>query len=363
MSTRKGNGAQDLDPDKLKKSGQKVFGFLTGAAVSAMIYLGDRLGLYRALENSGPVTSDRLAENTGLSERWVREWLRGQGAAGVLEYMGEGQFRISPEMAMILADEDSPKFAAGIFGDLPQRMAVLEKIPDAFRTGLGLPYDERGSEGARGIERVFGPWYRHYLLPVVLPALIGVEEKMRAGAKVADVGCGAGAALVRMADAFPQAQFHGYEISEHALKRARKNTRAAGVENLSIHDAKKDALPEDGSFDFITTFDCIHDMTRPAEMIQSIRSALKPDGTWLIADIKSAATYEENLNRPMTSLMYAFSVMGCMSSALSEPGGAGLGTLGFNEEVARKMTREAGFSKFKRHDFENPMNAYYEVRP
>ena len=363
MSTYEANEAPDLDLEKLKIGGQKVFGLLTGAAVSAMIYLGDRLGLYRALQDTGAVTSDGLAENTGLSERWLREWLRGQGAAGLLEYMGEGRFRISPEMAMILADEDSPKFAAGIFGDLPQRMAVLEKIPDAFKTGMGLPYDERGSEGARGIERVFGPWYRHYLLPVVLPALTGVEEKMRDGAKVADVGCGAGAALVRMAGAYPQAEFHGYEISQHALERARENITDAEVGNLFIHDAKKDALPEDGSFDFITTFDCIHDMTRPAEMIQSIRSALKPNGTWLIADIKSAPTYEENLNKPMTSLMYAFSVMGCMSSALSEPGGAGLGTLGFNEEVARKMTREAGFSKFKRHDFENPINAYYEVRP
>jgi SAM-dependent methyltransferase len=122
-------------------------------------------------------------------------------------------------------------------------------------------------------------------------------------------------------------------------------------------------LPADASFDFVTTFDCIHDMAHPAEMIQAIRTALKPDGTWLIADIKSAPTFEENLEKnPMTGLMYAFSVMGCMSSALSEPGGAGLGTLGFNEQVARAMTAEVGFSRFTRHDFDNPFNAYYEVR-
>lgn len=354
---------EQIDPDKLKAGGQKVFGLLSGAAISAMIHLGDRLGLYRALHGAGPVTSEGLAEKTGLSERWVREWLRGQAAAQLLEYSEEGHFSLSPEMAMILADEDSPKFAAGIFSDFPQRMAILEKLPEAFRTGLGLPYDARGSEGARGIERVFAPWYRHALIPVVLPALDGVESRLQAGAKVADVGCGAGIALVQMATAFPQADFHGYDISEHALARANANKDEAGLTNLRFHHAAQDGLPADASFDFITTFDCIHDMTHPAEAIRAIRSALKPDGTWLIADIKSAPTFEENLKKPMTGLMYAFSVMGCMSSALSEPGGAGLGTLGFNEQVARGMTRDAGFTRFTRHDFDNPFNAYYEVRP
>ena len=352
-----------IDQDKLKAGGQRVFGHLSGALISAMIHLGDRLGLYRVLHGAGPVTSNELAEKTGLSERWVREWLRGQAAAQLLEYAGDDRFELPTEMAMILADEDSPKFAAGIFSDLPQRMAILEKLPEAFQTGLGLPYDARGPEGARGIERVFAPWYRHSLIPIVLPALDGVEVKLRSGAKVADVGCGAGIAVVQMAKAYPDGDFHGYDISEHALARANANKEEAGLTNLQFHNAAQDGLSDDASFDFITTFDCIHDMTHPAEMIQAIRSALKSDGTWLIADINSAPTFEENLKRPMTGLMYAFSVMGCMSSALSEPDGAGLGTLGFNEEVARSMTQEAGFTRFKRHDFENPFNAYYEVRP
>ena len=359
-----GASPRPVDPQKVKASGERIFGYLKGMGVSAMIYLGDALGLYHALDGAGPVTSAELAEKTGLHERWVREWIRGQAASGLIDYKGDERFELSPEVALFLADENSPKLAVGIFSDLPQRMAVVEQLPESFRTGLGLPYDARGAQGARGIERVFGNWYRFTLVSQVLPKLDGIVQKLEAGGKAADVGCGAGIALVEMAKAFPQAQFHGYDVSQHALSRAEENKTRAGLKNLTFHNARVDGLPADASFDFITTFDCIHDMTHPFEMIRVIRQALKPDGSWFIADIKSLPTFEENLEKnPMTSLLYAFSVMGCMSSALSEPGGAGLGTLGFNEAVARKATAEAGFSRFLRHDFENPLNAYYEVRP
>ena len=353
-----------VDPAKIKTSGERVFSYLKGMGISAMIYLGDKLGLYRAMSGAGPLTSTELAQKAGLHERWVREWLRGQAAAGILDYAGDGRFELSVEMGMFLADPDSPKLAIGIFSDLPQRMAVVERLPQSFKTGIGLNYDARGPEGAVGIERVFGNWYRFSLVQQVLPRLEGMINKLHDGAKAADIGCGAGMALIEMAKAFPHSQFHGYDISKHALARAETNKVSAGVKNLTFHDAAVDRLPADSSFDFITTFDCIHDMTHPMEMILAIRKAIKPNGTWFIADPKSAPTFEENLEKnPMTALMYAFSVMGCMSSALSEPGGAGLGTLGFNEAVARRMTAEAGFTRFTRHDFENPLNAYYEVRP
>lgn len=355
---------RSIDPQKVKASGERIFGYLKGMGVSAMIYLGDRLGLYQAMQDAGPLTSVELAQKSGLHERWLREWLRGQAASGLIDYKGNERFELSPEAAMFLADPDSPKLAVGIFSDLPQRMAVVEQLPTSFKTGLGLPYDARGSEGARGIERVFGNWFRFTLVSQVLPKLDGVVDKFTRGAKAADVGCGAGMALIQMAKAFPRTAFHGYDISRHALDRAEENKRREQVENVTFHNAKSEGLSSDSSFDFISTFDCIHDMTHPTEMIRAIRKALKPDGTWFIADIKSLPTFEENLEKnPMTSLLYAFSVMGCMSSALSEPDGEGLGTLGFNEAVARRMTTEAGFSRFARHDFENPLNAYYEVRP
>jgi 2-polyprenyl-3-methyl-5-hydroxy-6-metoxy-1,4-benzoquinol methylase len=211
---------------------------------------------------------------------------------------------------------------------------------------------------------MFAPWYRSMLLPIALPALDGVVPKLQSGTRVADVGCGAGVALIEMAKAYPASEYHGYDISRHALDLAEKNRRESGLSNVRFHDASIDGLPADGSFGFITTFDCLHDMTRPDLTTKAIRAALAPDGTWLIADINAQATFEENLERnPMVAMMYGFSVLSCMSSALSEPGGLGLGTLGFSEETARRMTAEAGFTRFRRHDFQNPLNAYYEVRP
>ena len=355
---------QQLDFEKLREFVKHVFDFLSGAVVSGMIYLGDRLGLYTALRAAGTVTSEELARTTGLNERWVREWLRSQAAARLVEYRGDGRFGLSLEAGFVLAEENSPAFAAGGFHSLPQQFAVLERLPEAFKTGIGLPYDAFGPEGAVGIERFLAPWFRTFLVPLVLPALEGVVAKLQAGAKVADVGCGAGLALLEMSKAYPQSAFHGYDISQHAIERARANAAQAGVGNVTFHDASGDALPADGSFDFITSFDCIHDMTHPEDVMRAIRRALKSDGTWLIADINAKPTFEENLERnPMVAMMYSISVLSCMSSALSVPGGAGLGTLGFSEPLAREMTAAAGFTRFTRHNFDNPVNAYYEVRP
>jgi SAM-dependent methyltransferase len=353
-----------IDPQKLQETIRKVFGHLEGALVSGMIYLGDELGLYRAMNGAGPLTSAELAERTGLHERWVREWLHGQGAAGLLESRGEGHFELSPEGAVALAEEDHPAFAAGGFGGLPAQLGVLDRLPEAFRTGRGLPYDAFGEEGSRGIERSFAPWFRSLLVPLALPKLDGVVEKLGAGAEVADVGCGAGVALLEMAKAFPKSRFHGYEISQHALARGERNRCEAGLSNVAFHDVRSEPLPDVPRFDLVTTFDCLHDMTHPQETMAAIRRALRPDGTFFIADIKARASFEENVEKnPMAALMYGFSVLSCMSSALSEPGGAGLGTLGLHEELCREMAEAAGFTRFRRCDLEHPMNAYYEVRP
>ncbi len=357
------DGAGDFG-EQVREFIKHVFGMLSGLVVSGMIYLGHQLGLYRALAEAGAVSSEELARKTGLHERWVREWLQGQAAARLIDYRGDGRFEMSPIAALVLANDQSPAFAAGSFSGLPQQMVVLERLLEAFATGVGLPYDAFGPEGARGVEGMLAPWFRTMLVPLALPRLDGVVTQLESGATVADIGCGTGVALIEMAKAYPRSAFHGYDISKHALAHAEVNKTQAGVSNVTFHDAAIEPLPDDASFNFVTTFDCIHDMTNPAVVMRSIRKALKPDGTWLIADINSKPTFEENLERnPMAAMMYGFSVLSCLSSSLSEPGGAGLGTLGFSEPVARRMTAEAGFTRFQRHDFDNPVNAYYEVRP
>ena len=281
----------------------------------------------------------------------------------MLETQDGGKFDLSAEAEVALVDESHPACGAGFFSSLPETFAVVPKLPEAFRTGRGLPYDAFGAEGARGIERGFAPWFRSLLVPMALPRIKGVVEMLTAGDRVADVGCGTGVALIEMAKAFPKSEFHGYDVSKHALERAETNKSAARLSNIYFHDPRESPLPDDASLGFITTFDCLHDMTRPDEAMRAIRRALRDDGTWLICDIKAYETYEANLERnPMAALMYGMSVITCMSSALSEPGGMGLGTLGLPEERVVAMTREAGFTHVEPLDLGHPVNAFYIVR-
>jgi SAM-dependent methyltransferase len=353
-----------LDPERLRDFSRRLFGHLNGAVTSALVYLGDELGLYRALAEGGPATSAELAARTGLDERWVREWLYNQGAAGLLEAPEGDRFSLSPEARAVLAEEAHPAFGAGMFTQLPKTLGAVEQLRESFRTGIGLPYDAFGPEGARGVERGFAPWLRSFLVPAVIRRVPGLAERLAAGARVADVGCGGAVALLVLAQAFPGAELHGYELSRHALGRAEENRARAGASNLFLHDVREEPLPADARFDLVLSFDCLHDMTDPAGVAGAIRRALRDDGVWLIADIKSHPTYAENVaQNPMAALMYGFSVLTCMSSALSEPGGAGLGTLGLPEAHARALAERAGFARFRRLEVEHPVNAFYEVRP
>lgn len=356
--------APELDPDALRRMARTVFGAYQGAVTSAMVYLGDRLGLYDAMAGGEALASEELASRTGLSERWLREWLHQQGAAGILEHRGEGRFVLRAEGAAVLADETHPAFGAGFFAHFPQTMAVAERLPEAFATGVGLPYDAFGAEGAVGVERGFAPWFRSLLVPMALPRIPGLVERLESGVQVADVGCGSGVAMIEMARAFPRSRFHGYELSRHAIERGEANAEEAGVENVDFHHVDREPLPEDERFAFVTTFDCLHDMTRPGETIARIRRAIAPEGLWLVADIKCYGSYEENVSEnPMAAMMYGTSVMTCMSSALSEPGGAGLGTLGLHPELLRELVTAAGFRELEAIDFGHPVNAFYLVRP
>jgi 2-polyprenyl-3-methyl-5-hydroxy-6-metoxy-1,4-benzoquinol methylase len=330
----------------------RVWGYKQGEVVSLMIHLGDRLGLYREMAGAGPVTAASLAASTGMQERWLLEWLRGQGAAGLLDTQDGDSFELTAAGAAVLADsEDSLVYAAGAFGGGVAPPAVVDRLAEAFRTGTGLSYEQLGPAAAHTVERL------------TEPALDGVIDRLCAGALVADVGCGSGVAVDTLAAAFPAARIDGYDPSAHAIERARQRLARSGHPNAEFTVAGAEDLPAEPRYDLILTLDCIHDMPRPAEAIAAIRKAIKPDGTWLIKDIKSAPTWAGNLRNPVLAMMYGLSVASCLSSALSEPGGAGLGTLGFGPGVAELMCREAGFSRFTPRDFDDPANLYYEVRP
>jgi 2-polyprenyl-3-methyl-5-hydroxy-6-metoxy-1,4-benzoquinol methylase len=341
----------------------QVWNYKQGEMVSLLIHLGDRLGLYRTMRDAGPLTSQDLADRTGLHERWLREWLQGQGAAGLLVWHDDERFELSPAAAAVLADEEgSVFFAAGAFGS-PPAADYIDDLAAAFRTGVGLPYDRQGPAGAHRTERMLGPWSRLALVPRILPALEGVVDKLEAGATVADVGCGAGVALVAMAQRFPHSRFHGYDISTHAIDRATEVVTADGLTNVDLHQAGAEALPAEPTFDLVLTFDCLHDMTDPNATIAAIHHSIRSDGTWLVKDIRCAPHSRDNLKNPMAAMMYGFSITSCMSSATSVPGGAGLGTLGLHPELLARLVSEAGFTRFEVHDFEEPANLYYEVRP
>jgi 2-polyprenyl-3-methyl-5-hydroxy-6-metoxy-1,4-benzoquinol methylase len=353
-----------LDRDQLNAFAFQVWSYKQGEMVSLLIHLGDRLGLYRAMDGAGPLTPAELAQRAGgLSERWVLEWLRGQAAAKLVEYQGDDRFELTPIGAAVLADENgSLAFAAGAFGGgFPPEM--LDRLAQAFRTGVGLTYDQQGPSAAHRTERTLGPWARLALVPTILPALDGVVAKLERGARVLDVGCGAGVAIFAMAEAYPRSTFHGYDPSRHAVARARETAARKGLRNVEFFERRGEEIPHAPAYDFVLSFDCLHDMTRPDLVMRAVRGAIQPDGTWLIKDIKSHPVFEKNFRNPMLAMMYGFSISSCMSSALSEPGGMGLGTLGLNPERMRKMTADAGFTRFEQHDFEDPANLYYEVRP
>lgn len=356
---------QLIDRKKLEQFAARTSQQVAAAMNVSLSHVGDQLGLFKAIRDKGPVTSAQLAEDTQLHERWVREWLRHQACNEQLEYDAtEDAFSISAEAASVLCDEDSPYYFASGFAAFAATQLASNKLPEIFRTGLGMSYDDHGAGCACGVERLNNYVPRFVLIPEILPEIDGLIAKLEKGIEVADVGCGAATALLNMAKSFPNSNFVGYEVSTHALARARSNLKQWTLSNVEIKDVRVDPMPHDHIFDLICTFDVVHDVPHPSRLIGDIYAALKSDGVWLCSDIRSFPKFEDNLkDNPHAALMYGFSVLVCMSSAMSEEGGAGLGTLGFNVEVAQQMAREAGFSSFRKLDYENAVNSYYEIRP
>jgi len=355
--------ATDIDPDQLAKYSFNVWSYKQGEMVSLLIHIGDRLGLFTSLAGRGPTTSEELAAATGFDERLLREWLLAMGAARILTVHDSVAFELPPEGAAVLADEEnSIAFSLGAFrGGVDD--SVLDLIVESFNTGIGITYEQQGPKAAAGLARMTGPFSRMTLTSRILPGLDGVVDKLEAGATVLDVGCGGGVTACIIAETYPESRVVGYDPSEIAVGNARAHAAEKGLDNTEFVCADAASVPAGSGFDLVLTFDCLHDMPRPDRSLDAIRGAIADDGTLLIKDIRSNGDFEKDKRNPLLALFYSFSVTSCLQSAVSEPDGLGLGTLGLHPNKAQEMAEAAGFTLFHQHDFEDNANLYYEVRP
>ena len=333
-----------------------------GAAISGLLlHIGDRLGLYKAMAGAGPVTPAELAVRTGTAERYVREWLGNQAAGGYVVYdPADGTFELPAEQAMVVADEDSPVFLAGAFQAIASCYADHGLFVDAFRTGAGVGWRQHDDRLFSGVQRFFRPGYAAHLVSQWLPALDGVVDKLRAGASVADVGCGLGASAIIMAKAFGRSTFLGVDNHEVSIAAARQAAAKAGVaQRARFEVASAKELPGVG-YDLVCLFDCLHDMGDPIGAARHIRQALALDGTVLVVEPMAGDGLEDNLN-PVGRIFYGLSTVICTPGSLDQEVGLGLGAQA-GERRLGAVLREAGFSRVRRAT-QTPFNLILEARP
>jgi SAM-dependent methyltransferase len=352
---------QPLNEAKLHEFVMKAVGEMGAAMNAALIVIGDKLGLYKAMAGAGPMTSAELAAKTGTTERYVREWLAAQAAGGLVAYdAATGKYTLPPEQAFALADEMSPVFLPGAYYIISACMKDEAKITDAFRKGNGVGWHEHDSCLFFGTERFFRPNYRAHLISEWIPALDGVEAKLKAGAKVADVGCGLGTSTILMAQAYPKSTFIGFDYHPESIELAKEAARKAGVSGRVTFEVAKAKDYPGGEYDFVAFFDCLHDMGDPAGAARHVRETLAPHGTWMIVEPFANDKLEDNLN-PIGRIFYAASTMLCTPASLSQEVGLGLGAQA-GEARLSEVLRSAGFTRVRRAA-ETPFNIVLEARP
>jgi len=352
--------APAIDMEKLNAFIGRFVTDLGAAVHTGMVVIGERLGLYKALA-AGPMTSAELAAKTQTDERYLREWLASQAAGGYITYDANSEkFSLTDEQAFTLAREDSPAYLPGAFELALGSLAAVPRIADSFRSGAGMGWHEHVDGVFHGCEKFFRPGYAANLVSTWIPALHGVTEKLEAGGRVADVGCGKGASTLLMAKAFPKSRFFGFDYHDKSIEAAREAAKREGVsDRVTFEVAKAKEFPGKG-YDFVAVLDCLHDMGDPVGAAKHVRQSLSDDGTWMIVEPFANDQLKDNLN-PVGRVYYSFSTLLCTPCSRSQEVGLCLGAQA-GESRIREVITKAGFSRFRRAT-ETPFNIVYEARP
>jgi SAM-dependent methyltransferase len=347
-----------MDEAQLMEFVGQTIGDVGAMLGGAMVVIGDKLGLYRAMAGAGPLTSEELADKTGTAERYVREWLGAQAARGYVVYDGDGRFTLPDEHAIPLTDETSPACVIGAFETALGAVFATDTITERFRTGEGFSWGAQDQHVLGGCERFFRPGYLNHLATEWIPALDGVQQKLASGARVADVGCGHGASSLLLAEAFPASEIVGFDAHEGSVEAARKRAADAGLgERVQFEVATASTFP--GTYDLVCFFDCLHDMGDPAGACSHVRDHLAADGSMMLIEPYANDDLTDNLN-PVGATYYAFSTLLCTPSSLSQEVGAALGAQA-GEARLREIVTGSGFNSFRRVA-ETPFNIVLEAK-
>ena len=342
-----------------KEFARKLFGLYTSGLLTLMVQIGHKTGLFEAAAK-GPATSAELAERAGLDERYVREWLAAMATGGIVEYdAGSRRFTLPPEHATCLTGTSSRNMAPAS-QMLTMLAARLPRVTECFRAGGGVPYSEYRPDFTEAQDASWRLLYDGLLIKGFLPVVKGLPDRLAAGIRVADVGCGTGHAINVMARAYPRSTFVGYDWGEEAVARGRDEARRMGLANARFEALDVTQMPPEPTFDLITTFDAIHDQRDPLTVLRRIAGALAPDGIYLMVEPKASSNLEDNIGNPFVPYMYAMSVLHCMTVSLAE-GGVGFGTA-WGEQAARRLLAEAGFGTVEVFDAPGPQNSIYVCR-
>jgi len=351
--------SREINEDKMHQFLGKVVGDFGASLGSSLAYLGQKLGLYKAVAEAGSVTPAELAQQTNTNERYVREWLVNQAAGGYVDYdPATGRYSLSPEQQVALTDENSPFYVGGGFFVVKAMTQAVERIETHFRNGGGMLWGEHHPDLFIGTARFFRPGYLAYLTASWIPALTGAEEKLKAGAKVADIGCGLGASTIIMAQTYPKSEFWGFDNHDGSINLATEAAAKAGVSDRTHFEVTSAQTVPDNQYDLISFFDCLHDMGDPVGACKRAAQVLAPDGSVLIVEPMAGNTVEENFN-PIGRTFAGASTLCCTSNSLAVNGPA-LGAVA-TEEAIRNTVLAGGFTQFRRAT-ETPFNRIFEAR-